>query len=431
MEDMNVMIIGGGGREHAILEKLRKNPRIGRIFALPGNGGMAAHAECVPIKATDIEKIVSFAAKNNVDFAVVAPDDPLILGAADRLRAIGVRCFGPSAAAACIEGSKSFAKELMRKYGIPTASYAVFDRADEAYAYLCGIPYPAVIKADGPALGKGVVIAQNEAEAGSAVFAMMEQGVFGPSGSRILIEECLAGNEASVLAFTDGTTIVPLVSALDHKRAFDNDLGPNTGGMGALAPNPFYTEKIAEQCMERIFLPTVRAMRAEGRTFKGCLYFGLMLTGDGPKVIEYNCRFGDPETQVVLPLLETDLFEIMCAVEEERLSEIPVRLKNGAACCVVMASKGYPMKYETGYEISLDGAENGKDVFVYHAGTKRENGRLTTSGGRVLGVTAVAGDPRAAQRAAYAAVDQIHFENAYFRRDIGDRALAMAADGKA
>jgi len=430
MGDMNVMIIGGGGREHAILEKLRENPRIDRIFALPGNGGMAKHAECVPVKATDIGKIVSFAKENGVDFAVVAPDDPLILGAADRLREIGVRCFGPSAAAACIEGSKSFAKELMRKYDIPTASYKVFDRADEAYLYLSGIPYPAVIKADGPALGKGVVIAQTEEEARSAVSAMMEQGVFGQSGSRVVIEECLVGNEASVLAFTDGTTIAPLVSALDHKRAFDDDLGPNTGGMGALAPNPFYSEEIAKQCMERIFLPTVRAMNAEGRRFKGGLYFGLMLTKDGPKVIEYNCRFGDPETQVVLPLLETDLFEIMLAVEEERLNGLPVRLKSGAACCVVMASKGYPVKYETGYEISLDGAENGKDVFVYHAGTKLENGRLLTSGGRVLGVTAVAGDPRAAQRAAYAAVDKIRFENAYFRRDIGDRALALAAGGK-
>lgn len=428
---MKVMIIGGGGREHAILEKLRKNARIDTIFALPGNGGMARHAECVPIKATDVEKIVSFAKENGVEFAVVAPDDPLILGVADRLRAIGVRCFGPSAAAACIEGSKSFAKELMRKYGIPTAAYRVFDRADEAYAYLSGIPYPAVIKADGPALGKGVVIAQTEAEARNAVFSMMEQGVFGQSGSRVVIEECLVGNEASVLAFTDGNTIVPLVSALDHKRAFDHDLGPNTGGMGALAPNPLYTEDIAKECMERIFLPTVRAMNAEGRRFKGCLYFGLMLTKDGPKVIEYNCRFGDPETQVVLPLLETDLFEILLAVEEERLASLPVRLRSGAACCVVMASKGYPQKYETGFEISQDSVENGEDLFVYHAGTKLENGKLLTSGGRVLGVTAVADDARAAQRAAYAAVEKISFANAFFRRDIGDRALALAENGKA
>ncbi len=427
---MNVMIIGGGGREHAILQKLHENPRIEKIFALPGNGGMAQHAECVPIPATDIGRIVAFARENAVDFAVVAPDDPLILGAADRLREIGVRCFGPSAAAACIEGSKSFAKELMRKYKIPTASCKVFDDAQEAYAYLRGISYPAVIKADGPALGKGVVIARTEAEAREAVFAMMEQGVFGQSGSRIVVEEFLTGNEASVLAFTDGTTIVPMVSALDHKRAFDNDLGPNTGGMGALAPNPFYTEELAKQCMERIFLPTVRAMNAEGRKFKGCLYFGLMLTAEGPKVIEYNCRFGDPETQVVLPLLETDLLEIMLAVEEERLYDLPVRFKSGAACCVVMASKGYPVRYEKGYEISLNGAENGRDVFVYHAGTRLENGRLLTSGGRVLGVTALADEPRAAQRAAYAAVDKIHFENAYFRRDIGDRALAMAASGK-
>ncbi len=424
------MIVGGGGREHAILEKLRESPRIDTIYALPGNGGMRAHAECAPIAAMDIDGIVAFAVRNGVDFAVVAPDDPLIQGAADRLRAAGVRCFGPSAAAAAIEGSKSFAKGLMKRYGIPTASYAVFDRADDAYAYLAKVPYPTVVKADGPALGKGVTVAYTEEEARSAVFALMEQGVFGQSGSRVVIEEFLEGNEASVLAFTDGDTLVPMVSALDHKRALDNDRGPNTGGMGALAPNPYYTETIAKECMERIFLPTVRAMNAEGRKFRGCLYFGLMLTADGPKVIEYNCRFGDPETQVVLPLLETDLFEIMLAVEEERLSEVPVRLKSGAACCVVMASRGYPTGYHTGFEISLDGADRQEGVFVYHAGTRRENGRLFTSGGRVLGVTAVGADPRAAQRAAYAAVGRIHFENAYFRRDIGERALAAAADRK-
>jgi len=430
MKDMKVMLVGGGGREHAILEKLRESPRIDTIFALPGNGGMSEHATCVPISATDIDGIVAFALEKGVDFAVVAPDDPLIQGACDRLRAAGVRCFGPSAAAAVIEGSKSFAKELMKKYGIPTASYAVFDRAADAYAYLATIPYPAVVKADGPALGKGVFIAQTEDEAKQAVSALMEHGKLGKSGLRIVIEEFLTGNEASVLAFTDGSTLVPMVSALDHKRAFDNDEGPNTGGMGALAPNPFYTEKIAKECMTRIFLPTMHAMNAEGRKFKGCLYFGLMLTESGPKVIEYNCRFGDPETQVVLPLLESNLFEIMLAVEDERLCDVPVRLKGGAACCVVMASQGYPAKYATGYEISLSGADLREGVCVYHAGTKRENGRLLTSGGRVLGVTAVGGTPRAAQRAAYDTAAQIRFENAFYRRDIGERALKATEDGK-
>ena len=425
------MIVGGGGREHAILEKLRVNPRVETIYALPGNGGMRAHAECVPIAATDIGGIVSFALERGVDFAVVAPDDPLIQGACDRLRAAGIRCFGPSAAAAEIEGSKSFAKSLMKRYGIPTAAYELFDNANDAYAYLAKASYPTVVKADGPALGKGVIIAQNEEEAKDAVRSMMEDGVFGASGSRVVIEEFLTGNEASVLAFTDGKTLVPMVSALDHKRAQDGDLGLNTGGMGALAPNPYYTPELAIECRERIFLPTMRAMNAEGRAFKGCLYFGLMLTQDGPKVIEYNCRFGDPETQVVLPLLETDLLEIMLAVEEERLSEVRVRFRPGAACCVVMASQGYPAKYDTGYEISLGGAPETENVFVYQAGTKWNDGRLVTSGGRVLGVTAVAKTPREAQRAAYDAVRQVRFDNAFYRRDIGERALADTAEGKA
>ena len=420
---MKVMIVGGGGREHALLEALRKNPKIGAFYALPGNGGMEKHATCVNIPATDLDGIVSFAREHEIDFAVIGPDDPLILGLADRLRAIGVRCFGPSAAAAAIEGSKSFAKNLMKRYGIPTASYEVFDRAADAYAYLARIPYPAVVKADGPALGKGVFIAQNEAEARDAVSALMEEGVFGASGSRVVIEEFLSGNEASVLAFTDGKTMVPMVSALDHKRALDDDRGPNTGGMGSLAPNPYYTEEIARACMERIFLPTMRAMNAEGRTFQGCLYFGLMLTSDGPKVIEYNCRFGDPETQVVLPLLETDLFEIMLAVDEGRLNEIPVRFAGGSACCVVLASGGYPQRYETGYPILLGGADRLEQVFVFHAGTKQKEGRLVTSGGRVLGVTAVDETPRHAQKRAYAAVERIAFEHAFFRRDIGERAL--------
>ena len=428
--EMNVMIVGGGGREHAILEHLCGNPRIKKIYALPGNGGMRAHAECVQIKATDIDGIVSFAIEHKIDFAVIGPDDPLILGLCDRLRAAGVRCFGPSAAAALIEGSKSFAKQLMKQYGIPTAAYEIFDRAEDAYAYLAGAPYPAVVKADGPALGKGVIIAQNEQEAKAAVRSMMEDGVFGKSGSRVVIEEFLTGNEASVLAFTDGIAMIPMVSALDHKRALDGDLGPNTGGMGTLAPNPFYTPELAIECRERIFLPTMRAMNAEGRTFKGCLYFGLMLTEDGPKVIEYNCRFGDPETQVVLPMLETDLFEIMLAVEEERLGEVRVRFRPGAACCVVLASNGYPGKYETGYEITFDDFDQKEAAYIYHAGTKMDNDRLVTSGGRVLGVTALGATARDAQRAAYDAVGHVHFEQAYYRRDIGERAI-NSAQGKA
>lgn len=423
------MIVGGGGREHAILEKLRLNPRITKFYALPGNGGMAQHAECVPIKATDIDGIVSFAIQNKIDFAVVAPDDPLILGACDRLRERGVRCFGPSAAAAQIEGSKSFAKDLMRKYGIPTAAYEVFDRAADAYAYLEYTTYPAVVKADGPALGKGVIIAKNRAEAEEAIRTMMEEGVFGSSGSRVVIEEFLTGNEASVLAFTDGKTLIPMVSALDHKRAMDGDMGLNTGGMGALAPNPYYTFERARECMESIFLPTMRAMNAEGKPFQGCLYFGLMLTKNGPKVIEYNCRFGDPETQVVLPLLESDLFEIMLAIEDGRLAEVPVRFRGGAACCVVMASQGYPARYETGYEITFNSTEQMKDVFIYQAGTKREDGRIVTSGGRVLGVTALGADAHAAQRAAYEAAGKIEFENAYYRRDIASKAIAALTAG--
>ncbi|MEA4869015.1 MAG: phosphoribosylamine--glycine ligase [Christensenella sp.] len=421
---MNVMIVGGGGREHAILEKLRQSPLVDRIYALPGNGGMQRHAVCVPISAMDLDGVVRFAVDNPVDFAVIGPDDPLIAGVCDRLRAAGIRCFGPSAAAAEIEGSKSFAKELMKRYGIPTAAYEVFDRTADAYAYAERAPLPLVIKADGPALGKGVVIAQTRDEAKSAIRAMMEEGVFGASGSRIVIEAFLTGNEASVLAFTDGNTIVPMISALDHKRALDGDLGPNTGGMGTVAPNPFVTKEIASACMERIFLPTMRAMNAEGRKFTGCLFFGLMLTKDGPKVIEYNCRFGDPETQVVLPLLESDLMEILLAVDEGRLYEVPVRFSAGAACCVVLASGGYPGAYQTGCPILLDGEEEPEGVFLYHAGTKRVDGSLVTSGGRVIGVTALGGDPAAARATAYAAAERIHFEHAFFRRDIGARALA-------
>jgi phosphoribosylamine--glycine ligase len=427
---MNVMIVGGGGREHAFLEKLRENPRINKIYALPGNGGMQAHAECVPIKATDIDSIVTFAVEHKIDFAVIGPDDPLIAGVCDRLRAAGIRCFGPSKAAAAIEGSKSFAKNLMRKYGIPTADYAVFDRAAEAYAYLAAANYPCVIKADGPALGKGVIIANTQEEAFQAVRVMMEEGVFGSSGSRVVVEELLTGVEASVLAFTDGETLIPMISALDHKRALDGDKGLNTGGMGALAPNPYYTVELARSCMELIFLPTMRAMNAEGRPFSGCLFFGLMLTKHGPKVIEYNCRFGDPETQAVLPLLETDLLEIMLAVEEGRLAEIPVRFRGGSACCVVLASGGYPGAYQTGFEISLDGAERAENVFVYHAGTRIEQNKLVTAGGRVLGVTAVCADARAARYAAYAVAERIRFDRAFYRRDIGARAIATAEQGE-
>ncbi len=424
---MNVMIVGGGGREHAILDKLRGNPRIDALYALPGNGGMCGHAICVPIAATDIGGIVAFAKENAVDFAVIAPDDPLIMGAVDRLEEVGVRCFGPTAAAAAIEGSKTFAKQLMKQYAIPTARFETFDRADDAYVYLAHIPYPAVIKADGPALGKGVFIAQTEQEAREAVCALMEQLRFGRSGSRIVIEEYLQGPEVSVLAFTDGRTLVPMVSALDHKRAFDGDRGPNTGGMGALAPNPYYTEEIAKSCMESIYLPTIHAMNAQGRTFKGCLYFGLMLTADGPKVIEYNCRFGDPEAQVVLRLLKTDLLEIMLAVREERLEGLAIQSETGAACCVVMASLGYPGAHRTGYEIALNGVDETDGVRVYHAGTRRKGESLYTAGGRVLGVTASAQTPRLAVDAAYAAVEDIYFENAYYRRDIGACALTAYA----
>ena len=427
---MNLMIVGGGGREHALLEQLRKNPRVEKIYALPGNGGMAAHAECVPIRATDIDGIVAFAVEHAIDFAVIGPDDPLIAGVCDRLRAVGIRCFGPGKSAAAIEGSKSFAKNLMRKYGIPTADYAVFDRATEAYAYLAAAKYPLVIKVDGPALGKGVVIAQTREEAFLAVRAMMEDGAFGVSGSRVVVEEYLTGVEASVLAFTDGTTLIPMISALDHKRALDGDLGLNTGGMGALAPNPYYTTELARACMELIYLPTMRAMNAEGKPFSGCLFFGLMLTEHGPKVIEYNCRFGDPETQAVLALLETDLLEVMLAVEAGRLAEVPVRFRAGSACCVVLASEGYPGAYQTGFEISLGDTQEDKSVVVYHAGTKLEQGRLVTSGGRVLGVTALGETARAAQRAAYAAAQRIQFAHAVCRRDIGERAILWAEQGE-
>lgn len=417
---MKIMVVGGGGREHAIIKKLAENKEITEIFALPGNGGIAQDATCVDIGAKDIEKQVAFAKENNIDFAVVAPDDPLVLGAVDALEKAGIPCFGPEAKAAIIEGSKVFSKNLMKKYNIPTAAYAVFSDMEEALAYLDSAPIPTVIKADGLALGKGVIIAETLEEAKNAVRSMMEDKVFGESGSNIVIEEFLTGPEVSVLAFTDGKTIVPMVSSMDHKRAQDGDKGLNTGGMGTVAPNPYYTKEIADICMKNIFMPTVEAMNKENRTFRGCLYFGLMLTKDGPKVIEYNCRFGDPETQVVLPLLESDLFTIMKSVREGTLDKCEVSFSKGAACCVIMASSGYPAHYEKGYEITMPTGE-----LIYVAGAALKDGKLVTSGGRVLGVTAVAEDLRSAVEKAYTLTESVHFENAYLRHDIGKKALEV------
>ncbi len=423
---MDLMVVGGGGREHAIIKKLKENPEVETIYALPGNGGIAADAVCVPeIGATDIGAIVDFAKSHAVGFAVVAPDDPLAMGCVDRLHEAGIPCFGPSAAAARIESSKVFAKDLMRRHGIPTARYEVFDDPAKALAYLRDASFPIVVKADGLALGKGVLIPQDFQEAEEAVKSIMEDRVFGASGKKIVVEEFLTGPEVSVLAFTDGTAIRPMVSSMDHKRAGDGDTGPNTGGMGTIAPNPCYTPAIAQVCMDTIFLPTLAAMRAEGCPFKGCLYFGLMLTPDGPKVIEYNCRFGDPETQVVLPLLETDLLTIMRAVEDERLDELDIRWSSGAAACVILASGGYPLHYEKGKPISFPAALP-EGVTLYHAGDAlTADGTLVTSGGRVLGVTATAADLASALTAAYAAADTIHFDGASMRRDIGRRALAL------
>ena len=418
--EMKLMVIGGGGREHAIIKSLKKNPEVTEIYALPGNGGIARNATCVNIGAKDIDGMVNFAKENAIDFAVVAPDDPLVLGAVDALEAVGVPCFGPNKAAAIIEGSKVFSKNLMKQYGIPTAAYEVFTDAEAALAYLETAPMPAVIKADGLALGKGVIIAQDLDEAKDAVKTIMADKKFGDSGNQIVIEEFLTGPEVSVLSFTDGNVVVPMVSSMDHKRAHDGDEGLNTGGMGTIAPNPYYTKEVAGRCMEEIFLPTIRAMKAEGRTFKGCLYFGLMITPDGPKVIEYNCRFGDPETQVVLPLLESDLLTIMRACREGTLADTEVKFSAGSACCVVMASQGYPESYEKGFEITMDG-DLTAEVFI--AGAKLENGKLLTSGGRVLGVVATADTRPAAIATAYSQVPKVHFDNAFYRHDIGARAL--------
>ena len=418
---MKLLVVGSGGREHAIIKKLKENPSVETIYALPGNGGIAADAVCVPIGATDIPRIVEFAVQNGIDYAVVAPDDPLVLGAVDALTEKGIPCFGPSANAAIIEGSKVFSKNLMKKYGIPTARYEVFEELDTALKYLETAPIPTVIKADGLALGKGVIIAQTREEANRAVTDMMANGMFGASGSRVVIEEFLTGPEVSVLAFTDGKVVKPMVSSMDHKRIGDNDTGLNTGGMGTVAPNPYYTPEVARECMEKIFLPTIAAMNAEGRTFRGCLYFGLMLTPNGPKVIEYNCRFGDPETQVVLPLLESDLLTIMQATTNGTLSETEVKFGHRHACCVILASQGYPVSYKKGFPITMT-PEAAAHTFV--AGAKLgENGELLTSGGRVTGTTAVADTLEEAIREAYRLSDGVRFEGAYRRSDIGRRAM--------
>jgi phosphoribosylamine--glycine ligase len=418
---MNIMVIGGGGREHAVIKSLKKNPEVKTVYALPGNGGIAADAVCVPIGAKDVDGMVRFAAENPVDFAVVTPDDPLVLGAVDALEKAGVPCFGPEARAAVIEGSKVFSKNLMKKYGIPTAAYEVFSDMNAALDYLETAPMPAVIKADGLALGKGVIIAQDLAEARAAVKTIMADKKFGDSGNQIVVEEFLEGPEVSVLAFTDGKTVKPMVSSsMDHKRALDGDRGLNTGGMGTVAPNPYYTPEIAAECMEKIFLPTIAAMNAEGRPFRGCLYFGLMITADGPKVIEYNCRFGDPEAQVVLPLLESDLYTVMRACRDGRLSETEVRFSNKSACCVIMASRGYPEKYEKGFEITADADFAGE---LYVAGARLDGDRLLTDGGRVLGVECTGPALPQAVDAAYRQVKKVHFDNAYYRNDIGARAL--------
>ncbi len=418
---MKIMVVGGGGREHAIVKKIKENKSVTEIFALPGNGGIAQDATCVNIGAKDIEGIVNFAVENKIDYAIVAPDDPLVLGAVDALEEKGIPCFGPRANAAIIEGSKVFSKNLMKKYNIPTAEYEVFTDMEAALKYLDTAPIPTVIKADGLALGKGVIIAMTRDEAKEAVRSMMQDKVFGKSGDQIVIEEFLTGPEVSVLAFTDGKSIVPMVSSMDHKRAGDGDTGLNTGGMGTIAPNPYYTAPIAWVCMEQIFIPTVQAMNKEGRTFKGCLYFGLMLTEKGPKVIEYNCRFGDPETQVVLPLLESDLLTVMQAVTEERLGEIEVKFSSGAACCVIVASGGYPTEYKKGFEVTI--APEVADS-VYVAGTALKDGVQVTSGGRVLGVTATADTLENAIKAAYEKTEKCSFEGAFYRHDIGAKALA-------
>lgn len=417
---MKVLVVGGGGREHAIVKKIKENKNVDVIYCLPGNGGIEEIAECVDIKATDIDAIKEFAISHAIDFAIVAPDDPLVLGLVDILNAEGIKTFGPKKNAAIIEGSKAFAKDLMKKYNIPTASYEVFSDLDKALNYVETCKVPVVVKADGLALGKGVIICETKQEAKKALNSMMSELSFGNSGKTVVIEEFLTGPEVSVLSFTDGKTLVPMVSSMDHKRAKDNDQGLNTGGMGTIAPNPYYTKEVADRCMEEIFIPTIEAMNKEGRTFKGCLYFGLMITNDGPKVIEYNCRFGDPETQVVLPLLDSDLLDIMMAIYDERLSEVEVNFSSDSTCCVIMASNGYPESYEKGFKIELP-----KDKNIYIAGAKNVNGELLTNGGRVLGVVERAKDLNSAIQQAYKTVELVKFDNAFYRKDIGKKALAV------
>lgn len=417
---MKIMVVGGGGREHAIIKKLKQNASVEKIYCLPGNGGISRDAECIPIGSTDIPAIVDFAEKTGIDYAVVAQDDPLIMGCVDKLNAAGIQCFGPDKKAAIIEGSKVFSKNFMKKYDIPTAEYEVFDNAEKALRYATTCKIPTVVKADGPALGKGALVCMTREEALNAVREIMEDKKFGSSGDMIVIEEFMTGPEVSVLCFTDGETVIPMVPATDHKRAHDNDEGLNTGGMGTIAPSPYYTKDVEKAALETIILPTVRAMKAEGRPFKGCLYFGLMITSEGPKVVEYNCRFGDPETQVVLPLLESDLLEIMLATTNGNLKDVPVKFSDGAACCVILASDGYPEKYEKGFEITIpkDLEEN-----VYIAGAKSDGNRLVTSGGRVLGVVGKADNLSGAIKTAYKYAERVSFHGAYYRRDIGKKAL--------
>ena len=422
---MNILVIGSGGREHTVIRSLRKNPSVETVYALPGNGGMADEAVCVPVKATDLEGVAAFVKEHPVDYAVVTPDDPLVAGMVDLLNGLGIPCFGPKKNAAIIEGSKAFSKNLMKKYGIPTAKYEIFTELNAALSYLETAPIPTVVKADGLALGKGVIIAQTREEAKQAVIDMMQNAKFGKSGATVVIEEFLEGPEVSVLSFTDGKVVKPMVSSMDHKRAHDNDTGLNTGGMGTIAPNPYYTAEIAETCMQTIFLPTIRAMVQEGRPFTGCLYFGLMLTKDGPKVIEYNCRFGDPETQVVLPLMESDLLTVMQACTNGTLADTEVVFSEKAACCVVTASDGYPEKYQSGFPITMT-PEAKAHTFV--AGAKLAEGVLVTAGGRVTGTTAVADTLPEAIREAYRLADGVRFENAYRRSDIGKRALKAWED---
>lgn len=421
---MKVLVVGSGGREHAIIRKLKENKTISHIYCAPGNGGISKDAECVDIKAMDIEGMVSFAKQNGVEFAVVAPDDPLVAGMVDAFEAEGIRTFGPNKAAAILEGSKVFSKDLMKKYHIPTAKYEVFTDSEQAIAYIQEQnTYPTVVKADGLALGKGVIIAENFEQAKEAVVSIMEDKIFGASGSQLVVEEFLTGPEVSVLSFTDGHVVKPMISSMDHKRALDGDKGKNTGGMGTVAPNPYYTPEVAQRCMDEIFLPTIQAMKQEGRPFKGCLYFGLMITPNGPKVIEYNCRFGDPETQVVLPLLKTDLFDIFNAIYEERLADLDIEFSEESAACLIMASGGYPQKYPTGLTIhGLDEDGQADDAIIYHAGTKFD-GEFKTAGGRVLGITALGKDLQQALDRSYQVVNSISFEGAHFRKDIGQRAL--------